>query len=135
MCDDSNQAKGFSTVGTTGGLGRLSVSTYSTPFIIPFLIPNPLNIYIPFLIPNHVQGSVIGGYLAQPASKFGPLKKPFFCMYPYSLPCIVGGTFAIISFIGNNSPQLIARLVNLANVYLGLYYDYVQFMLGDNTWV
>ena len=27
VCDDSNQAKGFSTVGTTGGLGRLSVST------------------------------------------------------------------------------------------------------------
>ena len=43
---------------------------------------------------------MIGGYLAQPASKFGPLKKPFFCKYPYSLPCIVGGTFAIISFIG-----------------------------------
>ena len=49
----------------------------------------------------YIQGSVIGGYLAQPASKFGPLKKPFFCKYPYSLPCIVGAALAVISFIGN----------------------------------
>lgn len=45
---------------------------------------------------------MIGGYLAQPASKFGPLQKPFFCKYPYSLPCIVGGGLAVIGFIGTN---------------------------------
>ena len=47
-----------------------------------------------------MQGSVIGGFLAQPASKFGPLKIPFFCEYPYSLPCIVGASLAVVSFIG-----------------------------------
>ena len=47
-----------------------------------------------------IQGSVIGGFLAQPASKFGPLKIPFFCEYPYSLPCIVGASLAVFSFIG-----------------------------------
>lgn len=41
----------------------------------------------------------MGGFLAQPASKYSALQFEFFCEYPYSLPCIVGGSLGMISFI------------------------------------
>ena len=34
VCDDSNQARGFSLVGTTGGFGRLSVGWLHTHTVI-----------------------------------------------------------------------------------------------------
>ena len=84
---------------------------------------------------------MIGGYLAQPASKFGPLKKPFFCKYPYSLPCIVGGTLAIVSFIGNqkNFFNKINVLLEFLTVYSGRvcfrpkdFKPYTYFKIKDN---
>ena len=47
-----------------------------------------------------VQGSVVGGFLAQPASKYSALRTDFFCKYPYSLPCIVGGGISLVSLTG-----------------------------------
>ena len=101
ICDDTNQAKGFAAVGTSDGFGRLSVSFYCSAKLISNCKRSCL--CSSHFRSSHTQGSVIGGYLAQPASKFGPLKKPFFCKYPYSLPCIVGAALAVISFIGNEN--------------------------------
>jgi len=44
-------------------------------------------------------GPVIGGFLARPASKYPLLQIPFFCKYPYTLPCLAGGGLAILSLI------------------------------------
>jgi MFS family permease len=68
VCDDSNQAKGFSVIGTSSGIGRLV-------------------------------GSVVGGFLSQPASKYSAFETQFFCKFPYALPCIVGATICLFSFV------------------------------------
>lgn len=68
ICDDTNQAKGFAMLGTSGGISRL-------------------------------MGSVIGGFLARPASKYSVLQVDFFCRFPYSLPCIVGGGISFLSLV------------------------------------
>ena len=60
--------------------------------------------YVTSLMFN-LQGSVIGGFLAQPASKYSALQFPFFCKYPYTLPCFVGAGMSIGSLIGRwNNP-------------------------------
>ena len=46
------------------------------------------------------QGSVTGGFLARPASKYPLFDVPFFCHFPYVLPCMVALTMAIIGLIG-----------------------------------
>ena len=35
------------------------------------------------------QGSVVGGFLAQPANKYSLFRVKFFCTFPYLLPCLV----------------------------------------------
>ena len=35
------------------------------------------------------QGSVVGGFLAQPANKYSLFRVQFFCTFPYLLPCLV----------------------------------------------
>ena len=47
-----------------------------------------------------IQGSVAGGFLAQPASKYAVLQVPFFCQFPYVLPCLVGAGISVLSLIG-----------------------------------
>jgi MFS family permease len=68
VCDETNQAKGFSVIGTTAGLGRLL-------------------------------GSVVGGFLAQPADKYPLLKLAFFCTFPYLLPGLVGLFVAVLALV------------------------------------
>ena len=48
------------------------------------------------------QGSIVGGFLAQPASKYSLLQVPFFCMFPYLLPCLVGAAIGVLSLIGES---------------------------------
>ena len=48
----------------------------------------------------HTQGSVVGGFLAQPASKYAAFQTPFFCQFPYLLPCLVGVGIGTLSLIG-----------------------------------
>jgi MFS family permease len=45
-------------------------------------------------------GSIIGGYLAQPASKYTALQYDFFCQFPYVLPVFVVVLIGMISFTG-----------------------------------
>ena len=47
-----------------------------------------------------IQGSIAGGFLAQPTSKYPLLQFQFFCTFPYVLPCLVGAGIGIISLIG-----------------------------------
>ena len=47
-----------------------------------------------------LQGSVTGGFLARPASKYPLFDVPFFCQFPYVLPCMVALTMAISGLIG-----------------------------------
>ena len=49
-----------------------------------------------------LQGSIVGGFLAEPASKYSLFKVPFFCKFPYILPCLVGVAIGIMSFIGKS---------------------------------
>ncbi|XP_064385510.1 uncharacterized protein LOC135334305 isoform X2 [Halichondria panicea] len=42
-------------------------------------------------------GSLMGGFLAQPASKYTALQFEIFCQYPYSLPVLVGVFLGFIS--------------------------------------
>lgn len=67
ICDDTNQAQGFSVIGTSSGVGR-------------------------------VMGSVVGGFLAQPASKYRLFELPFFCQFPYVLPVFVAVGIGLFSF-------------------------------------
>ena len=48
----------------------------------------------------HTQGPVVGGFLARPASKYPLLQIPFFCEFPYLLPCLVGGVLSVLSLLG-----------------------------------
>ena len=49
--------------------------------------------------PLLLQGSLTGGFLARPASKYSAFNIPFFCNFPYVLPCLVGVAANIVSFI------------------------------------
>ncbi|XP_064395465.1 uncharacterized protein LOC135342613 isoform X1 [Halichondria panicea] len=42
-------------------------------------------------------GSLLGGFLAQPASKYTALQFEMFCQYPYSLPVLVGAFLGVIT--------------------------------------
>jgi prenylcysteine oxidase/farnesylcysteine lyase len=44
-------------------------------------------------------GSIIGGYLAQPASKYTALQYDFFCQFPYVFPVFVANGIGLMSFI------------------------------------
>lgn len=44
-----------------------------------------------------ITGSITGGFLAQPASKYSVLQSGFFCTFPYSLPCLVGAGLSFLS--------------------------------------
>ena len=46
-----------------------------------------------------LQGSVVGGFLSQPADKYSVFQVPFFCRFPYIVPCFVGAAIALISLI------------------------------------
>ena len=56
------------------------------------------------------QGSVAGGFLAQPASKYAVLQVPFFCQFPYVLPCLVGAGISVLSLIGKCVCQLVSSM-------------------------
>jgi len=57
-----------------------------------------------------MQGSVAGGFLAQPASKYAVLQVPFFCQFPYVLPCLVGAGSSVLSLIGKRVCQLVSSM-------------------------
>ncbi|XP_065901217.1 uncharacterized protein [Dysidea avara] len=44
-------------------------------------------------------GSLTGGFLARPASKYPFFDVPFFCQFPYFLPCMVGVAVSMISLV------------------------------------
>ncbi|XP_065901214.1 uncharacterized protein [Dysidea avara] len=48
---------------------------------------------------GRILGSVTGGFLARPASKYPLFDVPFFCQFPYVLPCMVALTMAISGLI------------------------------------
>lgn len=91
-----------------GGVGRLLVShqdkyTQKNPQSSPY--PNqPPSCFIMAwnvtLSVLHAQGPVVGGFLARPASKYPLLQIPFFCEFPYLLPCLVGGVLSVLSLLG-----------------------------------
>ena len=41
----------------------------------------------------------MGGLLAQPADKYEVLRVPFFCLFPYLLPCLVGLGFCVLAML------------------------------------
>ena len=87
VCDDTNQARGFSLIATMAGIGRMLVGACdgkSHPFL---------------LLHVNIQGSITGGFLARPASKYPLFDIPFFCRFPYLLPCLVALVVAIIGLV------------------------------------
>ena len=45
------------------------------------------------------QGSLTGGFLAHPTSKYPLFDVPFFCDFPYLLPCLIGVSTNIFNLI------------------------------------
>lgn len=54
---------------------------------------------IPFHTVFVSQGSVVGGFLAQPANKYSPFRVHFFCIFPYLLPCLVSVALSVTALI------------------------------------
>ena len=87
ICDETNQSKGFAMIATMGGIGRIFVCKMNMlPYILTTLF-------------STTQGSLTGGFLARPASKYPLLNIPFFCNFPYVLPCLVGVSANIFGLI------------------------------------
>ena len=50
------------------------------------------------LLPTvHFQGPAVGGFFAQPAGKYSLFETPFFCQFPFLLPCLFGFATGVIS--------------------------------------
>ena len=59
------------------------------------------------------QGSVVGGFLSQPADKYAVFQVPFFCKFPYIMPCFVGAAIAAISLICRVTLSIISHCTNV----------------------
>ena len=43
---------------------------------------------------------MVGGFLAQPARKYAAFQVPFFCKFPFILPCLVAVGYSVFVLIG-----------------------------------
>ena len=86
---------------------------------------------------SYFQGSVAGGFLAQPASKYSVLQVPFFCQFPYVLPCLVGGSISVLSLVGKYVCQSGLLNVGILQVLMSanpqMLSSTVAFMFLDET--